>query len=74
LLGPLAQFGRSAIVNDLATRLTDMFVRNLERRMAGSSGATDDATAPIAAGSLLGAVIAARVKGALMRLLGKFRR
>ena len=74
LLGPLAQFGRSAIVNDLATRLSDMFVRNLERRMAGSSGAADDATSPIAAGSLLGAVIAARVKGALMRLLGKFRR
>jgi aerobic carbon-monoxide dehydrogenase small subunit len=74
LLGPLAQFGRSAIVNDLATRLSDMFVRNLERRMTGSSGATDDQTAPIAAGSLLGAVIAARAKGALMRLLGKFRR
>jgi aerobic carbon-monoxide dehydrogenase small subunit len=74
LLGPLAQFGRSAIVNDLATRLSDMFVRNLERRMAGSWGTGDDATTPIAAGSLLGAVIAARVKGALMRLLGKFRR
>jgi carbon-monoxide dehydrogenase small subunit len=74
LLGPLAQFGRSAIVNDLATRLSDMFVHNLERRMAGPSGAIDDAAAPIAAGSLLRAVIAARMKDALMRLLGKFRR
>lgn len=74
LLGPLAQFGRSAIVNDLATRLSDMFVHHLERRMAGPSGAIDDAAAPIAAGSLLRAVIAARMKDTLMRLLGKFHR
>jgi len=72
LLGPLAQFGRSTIIDDVAARLTDMFARNLERRLAGSSGAID--TAPIAAGSLLGAVIVARVKRALARLLGKFRR
>jgi carbon-monoxide dehydrogenase small subunit len=74
LLGPLAQFGRSAIVNDLAARLCDMFARNLERRLAGLSGATDDASAPISAGSLLGAVIVARMKNALARLLGKFHR
>jgi carbon-monoxide dehydrogenase small subunit len=74
LIGPLAQFGRSAIVNDLATRLSDMFVRNLERRMAGSSGAIDDETTPIAAGRLLGAVFAARMRNALARLRGKFRR
>ena len=74
LLGPLAQFGRSAIVNDLAARLCDMFARNLERRLVGSSGATDDASAPISAGSLLGAVIVARMKNALARLLGKFHR
>src|SRR5262249_60693343 len=35
LLGPLAQFGRSAIVGDLAARITDMFARKLERRKAG---------------------------------------
>jgi len=74
LLGPLAHFGRSTIVNDLAARLTDTFARNLERRLAGWSGAMDDATAPIAAGSLLGAVIVARMKNAFARLLGKFRR
>jgi carbon-monoxide dehydrogenase small subunit len=74
LLGPLAQFGRSAIVNDLAARLCDMFARNLERRLAGPSGATDDASAPISAGSLLGAIIVARMKNALARLLGKFHR
>jgi carbon-monoxide dehydrogenase small subunit len=71
LLGPLAQFGRSAIVNDLAARLCEMFAHNLERRLAGS---TDDASAPISAGSLLGAVIVGRMKAALARLLGKFHR
>jgi carbon-monoxide dehydrogenase small subunit len=70
----LAQFGRSAIVNDLATRLCDTFARNLERRLARSSDATDDASAPISAGSLLGAVIVGRMKNALARLLGKFHR
>ena len=74
LLGPLAQFGRSAIVSDLAARIGDMFARNLERRMAGSADAMDETTAPIAAGALLRAVMAARVKKAFARLLGKFRR
>ena len=74
LLGPLAQFGRSAIVGDLAARVSDMFARNLERRMAGSPDAMDETTAPIPAGSLLRAVIVARVKNAFARLLGKFRR
>jgi aerobic carbon-monoxide dehydrogenase small subunit len=74
LLGPLAQFGRSAIVNDLAARLTDMFARRLERRLAGLPDAPDDAAAPIAAGRLLGSVIVARMRNALARLLGSFGR
>jgi carbon-monoxide dehydrogenase small subunit len=73
LLGPLAQFGRSGIVSDLAARITDMFARNLERRMAGVPDAADEATA-LRAGSLLSAVIAERIKKALARLLDKFRR
>jgi aerobic carbon-monoxide dehydrogenase small subunit len=73
LLGPLAQFGRSAIVSDLAARLTDIFARNLERRLAGSSD-TMEQSAAISTGSLLGAVILARLKHALTRLRGKFRR
>jgi aerobic carbon-monoxide dehydrogenase small subunit len=73
LLGPLAQFGRSGIVSDLAARITDMFARNLERRMAGVPDAADEATA-LHAGSLLSAAIAQRMKKALARLLGKFRR
>jgi aerobic carbon-monoxide dehydrogenase small subunit len=74
LLGPLAQFGRSAIVNDVAARLTDTFARNLERRLAEVPGAKDEAAAPIAAGSLIGAAIAARIKNAFARLLARFRR
>jgi aerobic carbon-monoxide dehydrogenase small subunit len=74
LLGPLAQFGRSAIVNDLAARLTAAFAHNLERRLTGSPGADNGATAPLAAGSLLGAVVWARARSALAGLLGKFRR
>ena len=73
LLGPLAQFGRSGIVSDLAARITDMFARNLERRMAGVPDA-DGGDGDISAGSLLGAVIAERIKKALARLLDKFRR
>jgi aerobic carbon-monoxide dehydrogenase small subunit len=74
LLGPLAQFGRSAIVQDLAARLTDMFARRLERRLAGLPDVPDDAAGPIAAGSLLGGVIVARMKNVLARLLGSFGR
>jgi carbon-monoxide dehydrogenase small subunit len=74
LLGPLAQFGRSAIVSDLAGRIGDMFARNLERRMAGSPDAMEETTAAIPAGALLRAVMVARVKKAFARLLGKFRR
>jgi carbon-monoxide dehydrogenase small subunit len=74
LLGPLAQFGRSTIVSDLAARVSDMFARNLERRMAGSLDAMDETTAPIPAGSLLRAVIVARVKKAFARLLDRLHR
>jgi aerobic carbon-monoxide dehydrogenase small subunit len=74
LLGPLAQFGRSAIVSDLAARIGDTFARNLEQRLTGSSDAMDEATPPIQAGSLLRAVIAARVKKTFARLCGKSRR
>ena len=74
LLGPLAQFGRSAIVSDLAARLSDMFARRLERRLAGSPDAPGDAAASIAAGRLLGGVIVARMRNALARLLRSFGR
>ena len=61
LTGPLAQFGRGGIVEDLATRITDTFARNLEARLSGkAAGAIDQA--PIKAGALLWQVVVARVR------------
>jgi carbon-monoxide dehydrogenase small subunit len=74
LLGPLAQFGRGAIVNDVAARLAGMFAHNVEQHLAGLAGAKDAAAAPIAAGSLIGAVIGARTKSAFTRWVAWFRR
>ena len=74
LLGPLAQFGRSTIVNDLAGRLTDLFARNLERSLVGGPNAANVSSGPISAGGLLRAVIAARVRGALARFRDRLRR
>jgi carbon-monoxide dehydrogenase small subunit len=61
LAGPLAQFSRAAIVNDLAQRLTRDFARNLAARMAGGSDAPPPAQ-EIRAGSLFLAVLWARLK------------
>jgi aerobic carbon-monoxide dehydrogenase small subunit len=74
LLGPLAQFGRSAILSDLAVRISDIFARNLERQLAGLPPAADQLTRALPAGSLLAALVVARMKSALARLLGRFRR
>ena len=39
LSGPVAQFGRTSIVNETAGILIAQFVRNLEARFAGEEGA-----------------------------------
>lgn len=46
LAGPLAQFGRSGIVNDLAARLTSQFASNLKQRLAASAATTPSAEPP----------------------------
>jgi len=74
LFGPLAQFGRGVIVNDLAARLAATFARNLERRLSGGPDANNGAAAPLAVGSLLAAAAWARARNAIARLLGLFRR
>ncbi len=75
LAGPLAQFGRGAIVDDLAARLTAEFARNLDARIAARLGGRDSAApaaaAELRAGSLLLSVIWARVKSWLKRALGR---
>jgi carbon-monoxide dehydrogenase small subunit len=51
----LAQVGRSGLVRDLARRLTAEFAANLDRRLAGASGATK-ATRLDGASLLIGAL------------------
>ena len=69
LLGPLAQFNRGAIVEDLVARITDLFARNLEARLAGSD--LPQAQAALQGGSLLRQVILGRLKAVIARLFGR---
>jgi aerobic carbon-monoxide dehydrogenase small subunit len=72
LRGALAQFGRPAIVNDLAERLTAAFARNVEARLSGHaepSAAT--AASELDAGSLILSVIRTRIRRFFARLLGR---
>lgn len=59
LAGTLAQFGRGAIVEDLASRLAGEFAKNLERALSSEAPVT---AAPIAAGKLLSAAIRDRLR------------
>jgi carbon-monoxide dehydrogenase small subunit len=67
LVGPLAQFGRSGIVNDLVARITQVFARNLEARLTGTGADDVAAQAPLAVGGLLWQVIVARVTALFRR-------
>ena len=67
LVGPLAQFGRSGIVNDLVARITDVFARNLEARLTGTSANDATGQAPLAVGGLLWQVIMQRVNALFAR-------
>jgi carbon-monoxide dehydrogenase small subunit len=71
LTGALAQFSRSGIVNDLAERLTAEFARNLEVRLdRGADSADAQKVAELDAGSLVLAVVRARIRRFFVRLLG----
>ncbi len=67
LTGPLAQFGRSGLVKDLVGQLADRFARNLEARLSAPAGAAATESR-LEAGSLLWAVIRARLKAFFRRL------
>ncbi len=69
LTGPLAQFSRSDLVNDIASRLIAAFAQNVEARLSGTA-----ATAPAAelnAGRLFFSVLAERIKTRLSHLFGR---
>jgi carbon-monoxide dehydrogenase small subunit len=71
LSGPLAQFGRSGIVDDLATRLIGLFAANLENLLTGSGPAPDAAPTALQAGSLLRDLIWGRLKTLFSRAIGR---
>ncbi len=78
LAGPLAQFGRAGIVNDLAARLTAEFASNLEARLdqaaaapAGEAAAEPAPAPELDAGALVLSVIWQRIKAFFARIFGR---
>jgi carbon-monoxide dehydrogenase small subunit len=61
LTGAFAQFSRSGLIQDIANRMTQTFVQNLEARLSGRVDRTQPA-AELDAGSLFFSALAARVK------------
>jgi carbon-monoxide dehydrogenase small subunit len=60
LAGPLAQFGRSGIVDDLVTKMTEQFSANLEASLTGVAPRNDQKTLEV--GSLLWSLLVGRLK------------
>jgi aerobic carbon-monoxide dehydrogenase small subunit len=79
LTGPLAQFGRSGLVQDIAKRMTAAFAQNLEVRLnasgtpPGARQSNTGRTTELNAGSLLVTVVWGRVKALFRSLLGRSR-
>ncbi len=77
LTGPLAQFSRSGIVEDIARRMTGSFARNLEARLNQSTsgartGYAAGASVPeLDAGSLIFSVLWDRIKTFFRALRGR---
>jgi carbon-monoxide dehydrogenase small subunit len=80
LAGPLAQFGKGAIVQEIANRITASFVANFESRLAPASTGQDTAAASPAApaqqqsldaGGLLWAVLRDRLRSLFRGLFGR---
>ncbi len=77
LTGPLAQFSRSGIVQDIARRMTAAFAQNLQARLdQGENVASADRTAQapvpeLNAGSLLFSVLWERIKAFFRTLFGR---
>ena len=67
LTGPLAQFSRSSIVQDIAKRMTAAFARNLQARLEAPDSATGDRAAvrELNATSLVFSVLWERIRAAL---------
>ena len=68
LTGPLAQFSRSSIVEDIAKRMTTAFAQNLEARLS-RSGSGQILAAELDAGSLFFSVALTRIRSFLRALM-----
>jgi carbon-monoxide dehydrogenase small subunit len=71
IAGPLAQFGRSGIIDDLTKRIIDAFARNLELKLSGEAGQGELQTS-LEAGSLIRDVLVSRLKRFLNSLKNLF--
>ena len=77
LTGPLAQFSRASIVQDIAKRMTQAFAQNLQARLNQrdrGAGADSTVQAPVAeldAGSLIFSALWDRIKAFFRRLSGR---
>ena len=72
LTGMLAQFGRSGLVQDIASRLTAAFAQNLEARLsAGNDAASPTLVRELNGASLITTVLLGRVKDFVRRMFGR---
>ena len=67
LTGPLAQFGRSALVTDFARRITETFAANLTAMLSGGE-AQSPAKAELNLASLIWQMLRDRLRAAVRRL------
>ncbi|MDB5518737.1 MAG: carbon monoxide dehydrogenase, partial [Tardiphaga sp.] len=72
IAGPLAQFGRSGIVEDLTKRIIDVFSRNIEAELSGHGDRVGSDTS-LRAGSLLKDLVKARLLALLEPISRMFR-
>jgi carbon-monoxide dehydrogenase small subunit len=71
LTGPLAQFGRSSLIHDIARRMTGAFAQNLHARLSRRGDAPVTPAAELDAGGLFFSVLVSRIKRFLRRLIGR---
>lgn len=70
LTGMLAQFGRSGLVRDVASRMIDAFVGNLDAYLSGDDRTPSGIVEEVNAGSVLFGVIFDRMKRLFNRIFG----
>jgi carbon-monoxide dehydrogenase small subunit len=72
LTGPLAQFSRSDIVQNIANRIVGTFAQNVDAQLSGKAD-TVSTPAELDAGNLFASAIFGRIKGLLGRIFGNTR-